>query len=186
MSIDIAELASNVRELEAKIRIVVGERNTLQESLKQSVANCKKLETTKADLLVKIDELRDRISRLTRDYDRQLALLQDSLNERSAQLIDAERRATSVVTSHDIECEITDSQQNVIGELLGALKHTLKVYHSMADRGNYPLELLDYDDANKLSKHFLGKRGFQYLIDAIKTAEPKFDSFKFSQECING
>lgn len=58
MSINIAELTVSIRELEVKVRDIVSERNTLQESLKQSVQKVKGLE--------------QRIEYLTRDYDKQI------------------------------------------------------------------------------------------------------------------
>lgn len=75
---------------------------------------------------------------------------------------------------------LASDHEKEVGTLLDALKHTLKVFHSMADRGDYPLELLEFSPSS-LNKFFLGKRGFQYALDAIKTAEPEFDSFKFRQ-----
>lgn len=49
-------------------------------------------------------------------------------------------------------------------ELLEALIHANTVLKSMADRGLYPLEVLDGE------KEYLGKAGFQFMTKAINKA----------------
>lgn len=51
--------------------------------------------------------------------------------------------------------------------MLEALKHCHAVFSSMADRGRYPDELIP------TAPHYLGKQGFEFLVNAIAKAEGK-------------
>lgn len=118
------------------------------------------------------------------DWERKCREALEEVERQKDIVVEMRKLNNNVITERDALRNINDallkhSEGVTIRELklAEALKHTFKVFHSMADRGDYPLELLE-----TYPEHFLGKRGFQYLVDAIKAAEPEFDSFKFSQE----
>lgn len=52
-----------------------------------------------------------------------------------------------------------------------ALEHCYKVFHSMADRGAYPQELLPYElGENRPSPLFMGVQGIGFIQDALRDA----------------
>jgi hypothetical protein len=52
-------------------------------------------------------------------------------------------------------------------KLAEALRHCVKIFKSMADRGAYPQELLPCDSEGRESPVFTGKQGFQFALDAL-------------------
>ena len=58
---------------------------------------------------------------------------------------------------------MTEDKQ-VIDDAIHAIEHTIDLFKKMAERGDYPLELLPELDG-KPNPHFTGKQGFSYLVE---------------------
>lgn len=63
------------------------------------------------------------------------------------------------------------NQQEALEKLIEAATHAYNVFLSLAERGEYPLELLPDDSDGNPSEWFMGKQGLMFLINAIKDAK---------------
>ncbi|WEM34464.1 hypothetical protein [Xanthomonas phage X1] len=63
------------------------------------------------------------------------------------------------------------NQQEALEKLIEAADHAYKVFLSLAERGEYPQELLPWDGEGKDSPLFMGHQGLMFLINAIKDAK---------------
>ncbi|USV41004.1 hypothetical protein [Xanthomonas phage BUDD] len=63
------------------------------------------------------------------------------------------------------------SQAAALEKLIEAAEHAYKVFLSLAERGEYPQELLPFDGEGKDSPLFMGHQGLMFLINAIKEAK---------------
>lgn len=61
---------------------------------------------------------------------------------------------------------------DAIQKAKAAMEHCLAVFKSMADRGNYPRELMPDFIAGDGKELFLGKQGWEFLADAIRDLPP--------------
>lgn len=59
------------------------------------------------------------------------------------------------------------SDQEAINNAIAAINHTIAVFRSMAERGDYPIELLPEVNGAP-NPAFMGKQGFHYLVEASR------------------
>lgn len=62
----------------------------------------------------------------------------------------------------------------IFDEMVRCLKHTMRVYRSMAERGAYPSELLPFQILPPFGDNnpdFLGIQGFMHIQKAVEAAE---------------